>query len=193
MNRSTRVLTTLIATGLVAVASGHATFAAFTATTKNPDDSYVAGQVTLADNDAGALMWDVTNQLPTSSAVVGCIRVTYTGSVPAAVRLYTTTTGSALDPYLNITVDKGSMPVATVFPSCNGFTSEATVAPVGTLQAFKAARTGWASGIAAFPGTQTAWNAGNSLVYRFTLQLQNVLAAQGLTGLIGMTWEAQNQ
>ena len=193
MNRSTRVLTALISTGLVAVASGHATFAAFTATTKNPNDSYIAGNVTLADNDAGTLMWDVTNQLPTSPAIVRCIRVTYTGSVAATVRLYTTTAGSALDPYLNVTVEKGSMPAATVFPNCTGFTSEATIAPTGTLQAFKTARTGWTSGIAAFPGAQTAWNPGDSLVYRFTVQLQNVFAAQGLTGLVGLTWEAQNQ
>lgn len=193
MNRSTRVLTALIATGLVAVASGRATFATFTATTKNPNDSYIAGNVSLADNDAGTLMWDVTNQLPTSPAIVRCIRVTYTGSVAATVRLYTTTVGSALDPYLNVTAEKGSMPAATVFPNCTGFTSEATIAPSGTLQAFKTARAGWASGIAAFPGAQTAWNSGDSLVYRFTVQLQNVFAAQGLTGLVGLTWEAQNQ
>ena len=85
------------------------------------------------------------------------------------------------------------MPVATVFPNCTGFVSEATIAPAGTLQAFKTARTGWANGLAAFPGVQTAWNTGDSLVYRFTVQVQNVFAAQGLTGLVGFTWEAQNQ
>ena len=48
MNASTRILVTLIATGLIAVASGRATFAAFTLTTQNTNDSYVAGTVTLA-------------------------------------------------------------------------------------------------------------------------------------------------
>ena len=43
----------LIATGLVAVASGHVTFAAFSITTVNPADSYAAGTMTLSDNDAG--------------------------------------------------------------------------------------------------------------------------------------------
>lgn len=193
MNRFTRILAALIATGLVGVASGHATFAAFSVTTQNPNDSYVAGNVSIADNDAGTLMWDVTNQLPTSVAIVRCIRVTYTGSLVAGVRLYTTTPASPLDPYLNITVEKGSMPVGTVFPNCAGFTSEATIAAAGTLAAFKTARTVWANGIPAFPGAQTAWNPNDSLVYRFTLQVQNDVAAQGLTGMVGFTWEAQNQ
>lgn len=193
MNRSTRILAATIATGLVAVASGRATFAAFTLTTQNTNDSYAAGTVALSDSDAGTVMWDVANQQPTSPALIRCIRVTYTGSLAAGVRLYTTTATSALDPYLNVTVEKGSMPVATVFPNCTGFVSEATIAPAGTLQTFKTARTGWANGIPAFPGAQTAWNPGNTLVYRFTIQIQNVFAAQGLTGLVSFTWEAQNQ
>ncbi len=193
MNRATRILAAIIATGLIAVASGRATFAAFSVTTQNPNDAYAAGTVAIADNDAGTVMWDVANQLPTSAAIVRCIRVTYTGSLPANVRLYTTTASSALDPYLNVTVEKGSMPVATVFPGCAGFTSEATISAAGSLQAFKTARAGWGTGLPAFPGVQTAWNTGNSLVYRFTVQLQNVFAAQGLTGLVGFTWEAQNQ
>lgn len=193
MNRSTRILATLIATGLVAVATGRATFAAFTLTTQNANDSYAAGTVTLSDNDAGTVMWDVANQEQASPAVLRCIRVTYTGSLAAGVRLYTTTAASALDPFLNITVEKGSMPVGTVFPNCTGFAPQATIAPAGSLQSFKAARTGWVSGLPAFPGTQTTWNPGDSLVYRFTVQLQNTFAAQGLTGLVSLTWEAQNQ
>lgn len=193
MNRSTRTLTALIATGLVAVASGRATFAAFTVTAQNTNDSYAAGTVTLADNDAGTVMWDVANQEPTSPAVVRCIRVTYTGSLAAGIRLYTTTATTALDPYLDVTVEKGSTPVGAVFPSCAGFVSESTIAPTATLQALKTARTGWANGFPAFPGVQAAWNPGDTLVYRFTVRVQNVYAAQGLTGLVGFTWEAQNQ
>jgi hypothetical protein len=189
VNRVTRMLVALIATALTAVASGSATFAAFTLTTANTNNTYAAGTVTLGDNDGATLMWNVTNQLPTSAAIVRCIRVTYTGSLPASVRLYTTTPASGLDQYLNITVDKGSMPAATTFPNCGGFAAEASISPVGTL---KNARGGWANGIPAFPGVQTRWNTGNSLVYRFTVQLQNVFAAQGLPGLVAFTWEAQN-
>jgi hypothetical protein len=193
VNRSTRALAAVIATGLIAAVSGQATYAAFTRTTQNVNDSYAAGSVALSDNDAGTVMWDVSGQLPTSPSIVRCIRVTYTGSLSAGVRLYTTTASSALDPYLNVTVEKGSMPVGTVFPNCTGFVPEATIAPTVTLQAFKTARTGWANGLAAFPGAQTSWNTGNSLVYRFTVQVQNTYAAQGLTGLVGFMWEAQNQ
>jgi hypothetical protein len=84
------------------------------------------------------------------------------------------------------------MPPATTFPNCTGFTSEATIAPAGTLQAFKGARSGWANGVQAAPGAQASWNTGDSLVYRFTVQMQNSFAAQGLTGLVGFTWEARN-
>lgn len=193
MNRVTRLLAALIATGLVAVASGRATFAAFTSTTANPANTIASGTVVIADNDAGNVMWNVTNQLPTSPAVVRCIRVTYSGTLPATVRLYTTTAATTLDPYLNVTVEKGTMPAATTFSNCTGFAAEATIFPTGTLQAFKTARTGWANGLTAFPGAQTAWNTADSLVYRFTVQVQNVLAAQGLPGQVGFTWEAQNQ
>jgi len=193
VNRATRILTALIATGTIAVASGRITFAAFSRTTQDTANSIASGNVLIADNDAGTFMWNVTNQLPTSSAIVRCVRVTYTGSLPATVRLYTLTASSALDPYLNVTVEKGSMPAATTYPNCTGFVSEATIFPAGSLQAFKTARNGWANGISAFPGAQTAWNTGDTLVYRFTVQLQNVFAAQGLTGLMDLTWEAQNQ
>ena len=83
MNRATRMLVALIATALIAVASGNATFAAFTLTTDNTNNTYAAGTVALGDNDGATLMWNVTNQLPTSAAIVRCIRVTYTGSLPA--------------------------------------------------------------------------------------------------------------
>ena len=111
MNRATRILAAVIATGLIAVVSGRATFAAFTSTTANPANAIASGTVVIADNDAGNVMWNLTNQLPTSPAVVRCIRVTYSGTLPATVRLYTTTAASALDPYLNVTVEKGTMPV----------------------------------------------------------------------------------
>jgi hypothetical protein len=188
-----RVLTSVVAAGLIATASGRATFAAFTRTTQNTNNTVSAGTVAIADNDAGSAMWDVSNQLPSSPVIVRCIRVTYTGSLPADVRLYTTAAASALDPHLNITVEKGSMPAAATFPSCAGFSSEATISPIASLQAFKSTRTAWTGGIPAFPGAQAAWNAGDSLVFRFTLTLQNVLAAQGLTGLASFTWEAQNR
>ena len=193
MKRLTRIFAALIATGLIAVASGRITFAVFTRTTANTANSYGSGTVAIADNDAGTVMWNVANQLPTSPSIVRCIRVTYTGSLPATVSLYTTTAASPLDPYLNLTVEKGSMPVGTTFPNCSGFASQATISPVGTLQAFKGARAAFASGITAFPAAQTAWNNGDTLVYRFTVQVQGAFAAQGLTGSVGFTWEAQNQ
>jgi hypothetical protein len=193
MSRVIRRLAWIVAAAMIATVSGRVTFASFTRTTQNTNNIVSAGTVVIADNDAGSVMWDVANQLPTSAAIVQCIRVTYTGSLPAEVRLFASNGASGLDPYLNVTIEKGSAPATSTFPSCAGFTPQATISPTATLQAFKAARAAWASGIPAFPGTQVAWNAGDSLVYRFTLSLQDVFAAQGLTAVAAFTWEAQNR
>ena len=88
MNRLTRILAALIATGLVAVASGRATFAAFSVTTQNPNDSYVTGNLSIADNDAGTLMWDIANQFAEHRQQIrSLVRVTYTGSHSPASHL----------------------------------------------------------------------------------------------------------
>ena len=194
MNRLTRILAALIATGLVAVASGRATFAAFSVTTQNPNDSYVAGNVSIADNDAGTLMWDVANQLPTSAAIVRCIRVTYTGSLVAGVRLYTTTRRVAARPVPEHHGGEGHHAGGDRLPELHGL-------HVARPRSLRPAR--WRRSRPRGPPGRTAsrrsrarrptWNPNDSLVYRFTLQVQNNVAAQGLTGMAGFTWEAQNQ
>ena len=50
-----------------------------------------------------------------------------------------------------------------------------------------------AIGVVANPGAQTRWNQNDTLVYRFTVTLQNNTGAQGLTSTTGFTWEARNQ
>ena len=65
---------------------------------------------------------------------------------------------------------------------------------LGTLAGFAAASNSYASGILAFPGAQTAWAQNDTLVYRFTLSVQDDNAAQGASsGLHTFTWEARNQ
>jgi hypothetical protein len=68
---------------LLAVVS---TFSAFSGTTANPGNSAVAGTVTLTDNDSGAAMFSLASLKP-GDTDTRCLQVTYTGSLPALVRL----------------------------------------------------------------------------------------------------------
>jgi hypothetical protein len=84
------------------------------------------------------------------------------------------------------------MPGGTTFPNCTGFSSESTIYS-GTVQGFKNSNNAYGNGVGANPGVQTRWNQNDTLVYRFTVTLQNNTGAQGLTSTTSFTWEARNQ
>ncbi len=192
MKRVRRLLMAVLVIGTTGFVSGAGTFSRFSSSTSNGGNASQAGTVAIGDNDTGSSMWSVSGQLPGAS-VVKCIRLTYMGSLAATVKLYTTSVSTALDPYLDLTIEKGSMPGATVFPGCAGFTSESTIFSPGTLASFKSSKTSYATGVSAFPGAQTQWSTSDTLVYRFTMTLQSTFAAQGLSSSVAFTWEAQNQ
>ena len=191
MSRRRSVLASIVVVGLVGLIAGAGTFAALTSTTGNTGNTFAAGTVVLADNDAGSSMWSVANRVP-GDTVTTCIRLTYTGTLGADVKLYSLSAVNTVDQYLNLTVEKGSMPGGTSFPNCTGFSSESTIYS-GTVQGFKNTNGSYATGINANPGAQTKWNQNDTLVYRFTVTLQNNTGAQGLTSTTGLTWEARNQ
>ena len=74
-------------------------------------------------------MYSVTNAGPGTSTVK-CIKVTYTGSMPADVKLYTPSTLGAGANYIDLTIEKGTG--NPTFPGCTGFTSGSTIY-TGTL------------------------------------------------------------
>jgi predicted ribosomally synthesized peptide with SipW-like signal peptide len=190
-NRSRKVTLTLLVIGVVAAIVGAGTFSAFSSQTSNSGNSFAAGTVVISDNDAGSYMYSVSNRKP-GDTVTQCITVTYSGSLPADVRLYTTSSINAFGQYVNLTVDKGTATGAT-FPGCGTFTSEATVYS-GTLSNFASTRNSYANGAGAYPGSQTQWNQNDTLVYRFTLTLQDDNNANGgASGSHSFTWEARNQ
>jgi predicted ribosomally synthesized peptide with SipW-like signal peptide len=191
VTRLHRILGSVLVIGTIGLVVGAGTFAAFSSTTGNNGNGFAAGTVVIADNDAGSAMWNVTNRVP-GNTVTTCIRVTYSGSLAADARLYSPSAVDTVDQYLNLTVDKGSMPGATTFPNCTSFSSESTIYS-GTVQGFKNANNSYANGLGAYPGAQTQWNTNDTLVYRFTVTLQNNYGAQGLTSTTALTWEARNQ
>jgi predicted ribosomally synthesized peptide with SipW-like signal peptide len=194
-----KLLITVLLVGIVGSVAGSATFSAFSSTTSNSGNSFAAGTVFVSDNDAGSVLYNVSNQAPNSPAVAKCIKVTYTGTLPADVHLYTGSTTNALDTYVNLTVEKGTVSGSPAFPSCTGFTPDSggTIYN-GTLAGFAGAKNTYASGVSAYPGSQTAWNQNDTLYFRFTLGLQDDNNANGgATPLSAasrtFTWEARNQ
>ena len=193
MSKGRKALLSLLLIGVVGTVASIGTYSAFSATTVNPGDSFAAGTVVISDNDANAALYTITGAKP-NDVVTRCIRVTYTGSLPSLVRLYTTTPINAFGQYVTLSIDKGTMPVATAFPNCTGFTPDAVPNVfTGTLLSFGTGRTNFATGVAANPGVAAQWVTNDTLVYRFTLTMQdNNLAVGGSSGTHSFTWEAQN-
>ena len=188
-----RVLLTLLVVGVLGTIAAVATFAAFTGTASNPGNTFSAGTVVIGDNDADTALYNATNQKPGTSTV-RCIKLTYTGSLAADVKLYTPATLGAGAQYIDVTLQKGT--VATpepAYPNCGTFTSQGTIYS-GTLQGLATAHNDWTSGATVYPGSQTSWATNDALVFRFTLSVQDANAAQGAaSGTHGFTWEARNQ
>ncbi len=196
-SKARRIVLSLLIVGVLGALVGVGTLSAFSSSTSNSGNNFDAGTVYVTDNDAGSALYNVTNQKP-GDTVTSCIKVTYGGTLGADVRLYTPSTINAVGQYVNLTVEKGTSSGNPSFPGCGTFTSEATVYN-GTLQGFATAHSSYANGSSVYPGSQTAWNANDTLVYRFTLSMQDNNAANGQgagalqSGSHSFVWEARNQ
>jgi hypothetical protein len=192
---TTKVLLSALCVGALGSLAAMGVFGAFSATTSNAGNTITAGTVAIADNDAGAAMYSIANAKPGES-VSRCIKVTYTGSIDADVRIYTTSTIGSLGQYVDLTITPGTQATST-FPSCTGFTADSGGALYsGTLQNFGSTKNSYATGVADYPGSGTKWAASESVVYQVTATLQSSApdTAQGLTtGSHTFTWEARNQ
>lgn len=195
MSRSPRLLLAAVAIGLVAVLTGSLTYATFSSSTSSPGNSFAAGTVIVADNDAGVAMLSLSSALP-GTTDTGCIRVTYSGSLDANLRLYATVSGS-LAPYLTLTVTRGT-DAAPSFDSCGSFTPDVTnyvgagagVVYSGLLSAYP---TSYAAGVVdPSSGLVETWTSGEARSYRLSISLNNNSAAQGLSATAAFSWEARN-
>ena len=178
-----RVGVSMLAVLFVSVLIVAGSKAAFSDTTANTGNTWLAGTVILTDDDTGSAKFVVSDMAPLDT-VTNCTVATYSGSLlPSNVNLYGVSGGTGLDAYLDLTVEEGS---GGVFADCTGFTPTSTIF-TGTLTSFAATHTNFATGAG-------AWNpAANpeSRTYRFTVTLQDNNAAQGLNATATFTWEAQ--
>ena len=183
---------------LVPVAGG-ATFAAYTTTTQNDANRIEAGSVKLSDNGDGSSLMSLSAAVP-GDTTNACIRVTFDGSLPSAVRLYGTTTGSGLDQYLDLKITRGVYnPSEPAFKSCTNFQADGSdyigagngVIYDGTVQGYP---DNYAAGLVdPLSGSPESWTNGEVHVYRFDVTLQSNFAAQTLDATQTFAWEARNQ
>jgi predicted ribosomally synthesized peptide with SipW-like signal peptide len=196
MSNRSKVLRTALLLGVVACIAGAGVFSAFSSQTENPGNVITTGTVSIEDNDSGVALYSMTAAKPSESKT-SCIKVTYKGTLPATVKLFTSSTIGALGPYVNLKVEAGTQTSST-FPTCTEFTPLATGATVyeGTLSAFATEHATYATGITTNPASATKWETNNALVYRFTATVSSSApnSAQGATtGSHAFVWEAQNQ
>jgi len=178
--RLTAIATAILMVTILTVSRSQA---AFTATTANGPNAFATGSVVLSDDDSGTAMFNVSNMTP-GNPVSRCITVTYSGTVlPAPVRLHATSGGS-LDAYLNTTIEIGT---GGSFSTCTGFVPTSTLS-TGTLAAFSAARTDFASGLTLF----TAAANPTTRTLRFTIDVADNNAAQALSTSATFTFETQS-
>jgi hypothetical protein len=167
----------------------------FSSTTQNSGNEVTSGTVEFSDNDSGAALYNATSVRPGES-FTRCIKTTYTGSLPAAVRLYSPNTPGPLAQYIDLTITQGTQASST-FPSCTGFAADATgTIFTGTLQGFEQARSSYATGLATVPAGKSSWSKGEALVYRIqvTLQASAPDSSQGWSsGVHSFVWEARSQ
>lgn len=191
MSRTKKVLRTLVVVGVVGALAGLGAFSAFTSQTDNPGNEVAAGSVTLADNDGGTALYNIANGKPGDSAQ-SCIRVNYTGSLDADVKLFTPSTIGDLGPHVNLKIEPGTQ-ASPSFPSCTGFTADGAAIFDADLNTFP---TSYAAGVADNPGAATKWVNTDAVVYRVTATLKSNApdTAQGdTTGSHTIRWEARNQ
>jgi hypothetical protein len=200
--RGRRVVVPLVLLAAAAL-TATGTFSAFSSTSANSNNQYTAGTVYISDNDANGFLYQETGHAP-GDVTSRCLTVTYTGSLPASVKVYTTDAMSgvgALAPYVDMTVTPGTFSGAPpAYPSCSGFVAASGGAIYnGTLYNFLNTYRGWSTGLSTLPSGQSSWTTGNAVVYRVQLTLQDDNAANGgnggamTTNAHSFTFEAQNQ
>ena len=163
--------------------------ATFTATTVNSSNTFTTGAVVLGDNDSATSMFAVTG-LTRGSTGSACIKVSYSGSLAANVRLYGASFSetNSLGSYITFQVEETTGNGTTTFPSCAGIGAVTTLFN-STLSSFSTTYTNFGNGLSAWAPSASA-----SRDYRFTYTVSASApnSTMNSTAAITLIWEAQN-
>lgn len=187
---------------LAILASGgmvyQASNAAFSATTSTPANNWTAGTVAVSDNDSNAALWTLTGLKPGDTGTK-CVRVTYTGSLTANVKMYVSalaaTPGgkSGMAPYLALQVTEG----AGDQTDCSDFANLGTPSVLtgagyptsgSTLSTWRASHNSYATGAGTWNSVAT--NATRTFKIEYTLMDDNNAQDTGVNA--SFIWEARN-
>lgn len=190
MTTARKGLATLVVIGVTGALAAFGTFSAFSDTKSNNGNSFSTGTVTLTENASNAAMFNaVTGAAPGATPVDRCIKVSYTGTLAATVKLYTNdTTGGNLAPYTDVTITPGTYNGAEpAFPSCTNFQASGVPIFTGTLENFRTTKNSQTNGVTGV--------AAPNVVYKFSYSVSNSApdtVQGGTTGSHSYTWEARN-
>ncbi|WP_307812205.1 hypothetical protein [Lacisediminihabitans changchengi] len=179
------------ALGISSAIVWQASYSAFSATTSNATSNWAAGTVLLTNDSASTAMFTATGLKPGSTGTK-CIAVTSTGTLPSAVKLYTSSpaTTNALSTYITLTITQGT---GGSFASCASFVADATGSAIysGTLANIGTTNTSYANGLTNWSPTGSA---SETKTYQFvyTVSASAPNSVQGGTAALGFTWEANN-
>ena len=197
MSKTKKLLLTLLVVGVAGSLTAFGVFSAFSSTTTNGGNEFVAGSVTIGDNDGNSALYNVSPAKPGQAATPKCIKVTYSGTLDADVKLYTSDTIGSLGQYVDLLIEPGNFPgTPPANMDCTGWTADGGAIFNNTLQNFATNHNSYANGLVDNPGSATKWAPGNSVVYKVTATLKSSTpnSAQGATtNAHALTWEAQNQ
>ena len=179
-----------------AVLASAATWSNLNSTATNSSNVFTAGTVQIASNSSASAILSLTNAKPGASST-GCINVTYSGTLPANVKLYGTGGGTGLNQYLDLVVTRGTFTGTPQGGSCTGFTADSTnyiaqgagVVYTGLLANLPTSSSAPLDPTTASPAT---WNAGSAHGYQFQVTVRNDPNGQGLTASATFIFEADN-
>lgn len=191
MTRTRKLLITLLVLGGIGGVAAIGTYSAFTATTSNSGNSFSAGTVVISQHTGATTLYTGADKKPTNSAT-GCVRVTYTGSLAASVKLYVSS-GVTNGSLFHLKIERGSgLTTLDNTMSCTGFLASSTPFDddIGALG------TDYAGGLDG-KASAAAWAQNDSVDYRFTISLKDDSTANAHTTAKGtgshtFTWEARN-
>jgi hypothetical protein len=193
-SRKRKLFLTFAVVALMAGLAVFVTSAAFTATTSNSGNRIESGSVAIGDSDAGTgVLYNALDQKPgaANGPAAKCIRVTYSGSLGAAVKLYRGAVANGDKFHLKVERGSGITSPGSDM-NCTGFSASSTAFD-NTLDQFP---TTYAGGIDGKAGG-AAWSQSETVDYKFTVytvddSTPNARTSKYDSGAHGFTWEAQN-
>jgi hypothetical protein len=200
-SRARKALVSMLVIGAAGAVASFGAFSAFSSSSTNTGNEFKAGTVVLGSNDGGQPMYAGVSAVKPGLQFTRCVAVSYTGSLPSSVRLYTTDASiGALGKYVDVTVTPGHWNGnAATFPGCTNFAPNGAAIYSGTLEDFHQNKNSFATGVALDGPATSYWSPGNTVVYQFSYTMQDTNSANSgdagapvTTGLHSFKFEAQN-